>query len=919
MDELSATAADLQPDFILLTESWTNSNVPDASLSIPGYGLELRKDRDDTGRGVGGGLLVYAKEGRKILSDDSYDRVGFNQMCCFKTTLEGGQLTIILIYRPPSSGEENTDKLCEVLRNVPINTIVIGDFNMPKIRWDDHTSDSRARRLVETMEEENLDQLVSFPTHVKGNILDLVVTNCSNKIISVEDVGRLGKSDHCILMTEIDIAQEGKCQAEVRHVWRRANWTAMKLLLRQIRWQNILLKGTVDDAWNALIREIENIVDMCVPMAKVNHNNRPRWLSRELLILIRKKRQAWKAFKNHGTYENLEKYKKLEKDVVKKVRNAKRGLEKDIAENKDKNNKKFTNYIKTKTKSKLSIGPLKINGKTITDEIELANHLNTFFASVFTVEELSTLPTVRHETNSRLERIEITREDIRNTVKKLRAGSAAGPDNIHPQLLKELREELIEPLEIIFTRSIREGRVPEKWREATVIPIFKKGSKGEAGNYRPVSLTSVPCKVMETIVKDKLVEHLEENNLIRTSQHGFLKGKSCATNLIVFMDKLTKILDKNSKADIFYLDFAKAFDKVAHGRLMIKLESKGVGGEVLAWIRDWLTNRKQRVKVGKSSSGEAEVRSGIPQGTVLGPPLFIIYIDDIDEATYELDLLLKFADNTKGVQEINSEDDNKKLQKTLDGLVAWANKWAMSFNVNKCKILHIGNNNPKHKYFMNGVELEATEQEKDIGVLVSSTLKPTKQCQKAAATAGAVLRQITKNFHYRDRKIFKNLYCQYVRPHLEFATAAWSPWLATDIDLIEQVQKRAVNMMVGLKGASYEEKCAEIDIEPLKIRREHADLIQVFKILHGYDEMAETLLFERSSVVTAIPTRQRSDPLNLKIPRARLDIRKFSFAARVVNGWNALDPKTKNMPSVKQFKMALKQMYRRRVVGAAAE
>ena len=159
-------------------------------------------------------------------------------------------------------------------------------------------------------------------------------------------------------------------------------------------------------------------------------------------------------------------------------------------------------------------------------------------------------------------------------------------------------------------------------------------------------------------------------------------------------------------------------------------------------------------------------------------------------------------------------------------MVNWANKWAMTFNVEKCKILHVGKNNPKQKYYMNSVELGTTEPDKDIGVIIHSSLKPAKQCQKVAATAGTVLRQITKNFHYRDRRIFRDLYCQYVRPHLEFATAAWSPWLAVDVELLEKVQKRAVSMMVGLRGGTYEEKCTEIDLLPLTVRRSHADLIQ---------------------------------------------------------------------------------------------
>ncbi len=477
---------------------------------------------------------------------------------------------------------------------------------------------------------------------------------------------------------------------------------------------------------------------------------------------------------------------------------------------------------------------------------------------------------------------------------------------------------MLQPLQTIFQRSLEEGEVPGGWREAVVVPIYKNGLKNEPGNYRPVSLTSVPCKILETLIKEEIMNHIESNGLIRRSQHGFMKGKSCATNLIEFMDRVTKIVDSGSSADLFYLDFAKAFDKVSHKRLLLKLKSKGITGKLLAWIESWLCHRTQRVKVGKAQSEPSNVDSGIPQGTVLGPPLFIIYIDDIDEAVAELDLLLKFADDTKGLQEINSEEDQIKIQNTLDKLSEWAMKWAMEFNVKKCKILHVGHRNPGYKYNINGEELQETEEEKDIGVIVHKSLKPTKQCQKAAATAGIVLRQITKNFHYRDKKVFKKLYCQYVRPHLEFSTPAWSPWLASDIEVLEKVQKRAVNMVVGLKGKNYAEKCAELNLEKLSVRREMADLIQAYKYIQGTDRIITNSLFERVGELN-VQTRQRSDPLNLKMPRARLEIRKHSFALRVVQYWNNLPTEIKHMPTLRQFKQAIKMLYRRPVEGAAAE
>ena len=191
------------------------------------------------------------------------------------------------------------------------------------------------------------------------------------------------------------------------------------------------------------------------------------------------------------------------------------------------------------------------------------------------------------------------------------------------------------------------------------------------------------------------MQHLTENNLIKDSQHGFMTGRSCTTNLVIFLDKITEIIDKGKQTDIFYLDFAKAFDKVPKARLLQKMKNKGIDGQVLQWVGNWLTGRTQAVKVGTDLSSNCEVKSGVPQGSVLGPPLFTIFIDDVDDYAQLIDLLLKFADDTKGLQEINGEEDRNKLQLTLDRMVEWAEDWGMKFNEDKCKIMHVGRKNPQ--------------------------------------------------------------------------------------------------------------------------------------------------------------------------------------------------------------------------------
>jgi hypothetical protein len=204
----------------------------------------------------------------------------------------------------------------------------------------------------------------------------------------------------------------------------------------------------------------------------------------------------------------------------------------------------------------------------------------------------------------------------------------------------------------------------------------------------------------------------------------------------------------------------------------------------------------------------------------------------------------------------------------------------MSFNEKKCKVMHVGRNNPNSDYYMNGVRLAVVEEEKDVGITVHRSLKPARHCERVAATAMGVLKQMTKNFHYRDRNIFLKLYTQYVRPHVEFATPAWSPWLLSDIKTIEKVQEKAVGMISGLKGEDYEEKCKELKIETLQERRRINDMTQVYKLVSGRDRIERVRLFNH---VQAGRTRMAADPLNIRQDYARTDTRMNFFSQRITS------------------------------------
>jgi ribonucleases P/MRP protein subunit RPP40 len=272
-----------------------------------------------------------------------------------------------------------------------------------------------------------------------------------------------------------------------------------------------------------------------------------------------------------------------------------------------------------------------------------------------------------------------------------------------------------------------------------------------------------------------------------------------------------------------------------------------------------------------------------------------------------IELLSKFADDCKGQNVVMSDQDRQDLQETINKLLDWANTWGMSFNKSKCKVMHVGNNNPKFEYFMQGTKLAVVEEEKDVGVIIHNSLKPARQCQKAAASALSVLHQLKKNFHFRDRHVFVKLYKQYVRPHLEFATPVWSPWLNADKQVLENVQRKFINMVAGLQQGSYEEKCRELKLETLEERRHIQDLAQTYKMVSGKEKLRRTEIFKH---VSGGRTRQDADELNLKQAHSRLDIRKHFFNQRTVKSWNEVPPEIKRSANVTGFKAAYKNFIR---------
>uniref|UniRef100_A0A803T570 Reverse transcriptase domain-containing protein n=1 Tax=Anolis carolinensis TaxID=28377 RepID=A0A803T570_ANOCA len=512
--------------------------------------------------------------------------------------------------------------------------------------------------------------------------------------------------------------------------------------------------------------------------------------------------------------------------------------------------------------------------------------INAFFASVFSQKE-SHLQPQKYEMDEGLGEIQpqIGRQVVQELLAALNEFKSPGPDRLHPRVLKELAEVISEPLTIIFKSSWRTGEVPGDWRRANVVPIFKKGKGNDPQKCLVFSLTSILDKILEEIIKEVVCEHLETNAVIANSQHGFTQNKSCQTNLISFFGRVTSWVNTGNAVDVAYLDFSKAFNKVPHDLLANKLVKCGLDKTTVRWICNWLSERTQRVILtNASSSSWKEVTSGVPQGSVLGPVLFNIFMNDLDEGLEGT--IIKFADDTKLGGRANTPEDTSRIQNDLDRLERWAETNKMKFNRDKCKILHFGRKNGNQRYRMgDDAWLDSSVCEKDLGVLVDNKLNMSQQCDAAAKKANTILPCINRGIASRSREVMLPLYSALVRPHLEYCVQFWAPQLKGDVDKLESVQRRATKMIKGLENKPYEERLKELGMFSLQKRRLRGDMIAMYKYVKGRHREEGASLFS-----AALQTRTRNNGFKLQERRFHLNIRKIFLTVRAVPQWELSPP-----------------------------
>ena len=440
-------------------------------------------------------------------------------------------------------------------------------------------------------------------------------------------------------------------------------------------------------------------------------------------------------------------------------------------------------------------------------------------------------------------------------------------------------------------------------KNVNITPLFKGGDRAVVSNYRPVSLTSIISRLFESILCSAMKKHLNANNLISPDQHGFVSGRACVTNLLECQDLTTSAMKNSTSVDVLYTDFAKAFDKVSHLKLLHKVKAYGFDNKFIAWIRSFLTDRTQRIVKGEIVSNSREVWSGVPQGSVIGPLLFVIYINDMPE---HVSCPMKlYADDSKLFALIRKDSLEFDLQKDICAISSWCCLWSMKLNAAKCKIMHIGNNNENRTYSIDDgkkiTTLATTEMEKDLGVLVCSNGRWSEQAISAASKANRVLGMMRNTFRYWSDEVAQIVYPTFVRPHLEFASSVWNPRRKKDIAILEKVQHRATKTY-NSRHLNYEDRLIKFGFTTLEQRRHRGDLIQCYKLVHGIEKVnwcPENKILSRFG--NNISTRRHNLQLTREIIKGCEP--RFNFLLnRIATPWNNLPHNIVFAPSVNSFK-----------------
>ena len=694
----------------------------------------------------------------------------------------------------------------------------------------------------------------------------------------------------------------------------KLNVEKLNAAISNFDWHSVVSLESIDDAAEKLSEQLMCIAKNCMPVKVVTIREQDApWITLEIKKLIKKKNLIHKLAKRLNREWTWELFRRTRNNLTYVIRKKKTEyvseLDKRISSPNHFGNKDWWKLVKSFLSSKGmpqdEIPPIEENDTIHYTSIEKATAFNKYFTAQCSVtDEGDALPRL-NETCGSINQLTLTTDIVKEVLKNLDCGKAVGPDLVHNKLLIAAAGLISEPLTFLFNRSLTEGKFPALWKLAHVTPIFKKGERQKCSNYRPISLLSCIGKVLEKCVQKHVFNYLVENNLLTTAQSGFIPKDSTVFQLLSIYDDFCKFLDNKTTAQAIFFDISKAFDKVWHRALLHKLFAIGIRGQILDWFTDYLKNRSQAVVLKGTKSSYLPISAGVPQGSVLGPLLFLVYINDIAN---DIESIIKlFADDTSmylGLE--NTEIRTQILNSDLERIQKWATTWKVLFNESKTELMTISNLTmpDTQPLKFNGIVLQSADFHKHLGVTLQSNGKWDIHINSLLSKC-RILVACLRSYKYRlSRKSLLMMYKSFVLPHFDFSDIIWDNCTNTQAENLENLHLDAIRTITGsVRGTSHEKLYGEAGLTSLKERRRRHKITLYFKIVKG---IVPLYLTERlPGLVATLNPYHRRNMLERKVPRSRLELYKSSFFPSTTVLWNNLPDNIKQCDSVSALKRFL--------------
>lgn len=900
IDQLSFYLNNSNTDLLFLTETWLNNQTlifSDLSLNSKYSSILVNRES----RRGGGVALIYNKA-LKIVKKFTGTVHG-----CEVIVAEINTYKLILLYRPPNLSISNSTKLFKFLNNhIEDNTILLGDFNLNNkdIEWFrsyQKPNSSIGLSFIDFLGKYGL-KLINSEFTRNDQILDLCLSN-SDDLSYTNTLPCSISSDHLLVSFSIICSKFKKSRIKPNklYLFDPKSTKILNYFLSLSLNNNFYSVYNIHEKNTLLTKTISNFIECYIPHALTNYGQiRPKY-PKALLGSIAQKRTLWRLMKQDRERYKPE-YDSISLHIRIQIRNFYAKKENQYL-SKDKLNifKYMKNFINKKS---LEIPTLVYNTNIITHDTNKAQIFAKLFSKHYTpiTNDSNYSTSFNFNTNiPTLTDIDFDASTISEILRKLPNKNGTSPDGISYRYLKNCWFIISPYLSEIFRASMDSGSIPEIWKSSIVVPIFKKGERNNPENYRPISLTCAICRVIERIIVTKIYEFLTRNKLISENQFGFLRNRSTTLQLIKTINDFSDAMENKKNIDCIYLDFQKAFDSVPHDLLLFKLRLIGIGGKLIQWISNFITNRKFTVKINESYSDDYHVTSGVPQGSVLGPVLFLIYINDLPDIIPVGISIKLFADDVKLYVTHKSNQERKQLELALINISQWCKEWKIKIAPTKSFVLHLGNNNPKHQYKLDQNIITEVQSIRDLGILIDNKLKFTEHISNIIKSAYYRMRLLFKYLKTRSIKIWKSVYTSYIRSLLEYSTVNWSPNSKKDINRLEKCQKFYTKIALKkcrLPYIRYQNRLTLFELPTLENRRKILDLVTIYKIINGYTCLDPKSLFNFSE-------RSSSRFFKRIIHKHKLAKTSHLFIARASKLWNQLDKDIATSPTVSIFKNKL--------------